>query len=328
MAITVLFLGFLLFACTVALVDWRRGWLMALAVGVLQDPARKLTPNTPVVMTFSIVAVYVAILFAARPLLQRAIADLGNRFSRLYVAFGLFFICLMLAAINGLATYGMSMWKVPALSLFIYVMPVTAVVLGYIWAASEASILSLFRYYAVITSIALIGTPLEYMKVNLRALGMVALPEGFIRHLPGIQIRILSGFYRAPDIMGWHAAMLAIVGIGMVMHARKFERAWPWILVASWGFYNTIISGRRKAVYMVVVFALTFLWRYYRRLTMPQIISLVFTVAAISVVIHNISANEVASVYTKFAAATSEEEIFARLEGGMRETIKHNGLMG
>ena len=32
----------------------------------------------------------------------------------------------------------------------------------------------------------LIGTPLEYLKFKWKALGMVALPEGFIRHLPVI----------------------------------------------------------------------------------------------------------------------------------------------
>ena len=52
-AITVLFIGFLLLASTVSLVDWRRGWLLALVAGVLQDPVRKLTPNTPVVLTFN-----------------------------------------------------------------------------------------------------------------------------------------------------------------------------------------------------------------------------------------------------------------------------------
>src|SRR5207253_1369140 len=216
----------------------------ALAAGVLQARVRKLTPNTAVVLTFSIVVVYVAILFASRPILQRGIADLGDRFSRLYVAGALFFLCLVLAAINGLATYGITLWKVPALSLFLYVMPVTAIALGYIYVDNEARVLQLFKYYCVITALALIGTPLEYMKVGWKALGMVALPEGFIRHLPGIQIRILSGFYRAPDIMGWHASMLTIICIGMAVHARKFERAWPWILVASWCFSHCLISGR------------------------------------------------------------------------------------
>jgi len=34
------------------------------------------------------------------------------------------------------------------------------------------------------------GTPLEYYRVQWKALGMVALPEGFIRYMPGLEIRI------------------------------------------------------------------------------------------------------------------------------------------
>src|SRR5205085_9234571 len=105
--------------------------------------------------------------------------------------------------------------------------------------------------YAVFTSIALIGTPLEYFKVSWNALGLVALPGGYIRHLPGLQIRILSGFYRAPDIMAWHASMLTIIGIIMALRAGALRKAYPWAVVAGWGFLNCIISGRRKAAYMV-----------------------------------------------------------------------------
>jgi len=57
----ILFLCLLALAALVALVDWRRGWLLAVVIGILQDPARKLTPGTPVEMTFSILAVYFAI---------------------------------------------------------------------------------------------------------------------------------------------------------------------------------------------------------------------------------------------------------------------------
>ena len=59
--ITIGFLAFVGLSATVALADWRRGWLLAIVVGVLQDPVRKLVPGAPVYLTFSIVGVYVAI---------------------------------------------------------------------------------------------------------------------------------------------------------------------------------------------------------------------------------------------------------------------------
>ena len=66
MIIPVLFGAFLLLSATFTLVDWRRGWLLAILCGVLQDPARKLTPGTPVLMSISIVLIYAVVIFSAQ----------------------------------------------------------------------------------------------------------------------------------------------------------------------------------------------------------------------------------------------------------------------
>ncbi|HVR40519.1 MAG TPA: hypothetical protein VMU84_15595 [Thermoanaerobaculia bacterium] len=326
-SVTVIFYAFVAFALAVALVDWRRGWLLAILVGVLQDPARKLTPNTPVVMSFTIVLIFFTILFVQHMRLQNEARDLSRRFPNLTVTFAIFLFFLVLAAINGMFTFGFSNWKVPAISLFIYVVPLTSVLLGYAWVRTEDDIHNFFRFYSIVTAIALIGTPLEYLRVKWAALGTVAIPEDYIRHLPGLQIRLLSGFYRAPDIMGWHAATLAAICLAMGIKAGVLRRAWPWMLGAGWGFFNCLISGRRKAVYYVAVFALTFLWRYFRKLTAAQVIALALTMVTLGFVARELSKNETSSVYTR-GTVTSKDEIFVRLEGGFRETIQQFGLMG
>jgi hypothetical protein len=325
--ITITFVAFLILGVAVSLVDWRRGWLIALLVGVIQDPARKITPGTPVVMTFSIIVIYFAILFAAQSTLLRHLTEMRRRYTQLFVVGSLLLIFLIVAAINGLVTFGIDFWMVPALSLFIYSMPVPAVLLGYAFADSEERILSLFRFYAPMTSLMMIGTPLEYLNVKWAALGMVALPEGFIRMLPGVNIRILSGFYRAPDIMGWHAATLTMIGITMALRNKHFQQSWVWILTAGWGFFNCMLSGRRKAVYAVAVFAIVLLWRYARRLTTTQFVSLVFVGAMLAFVVTRLSQSEESSVYTK-GTAVSQEEVFQRLEGGFVDTIDQFGIMG
>ncbi len=325
--ITICFAGFVVMAMAAALVNWRRALALALIVGVLQDPARKLTPNTPVAMTYSIVLVYFVILFAAQRDVWTNLREFGRRFTALQTLAQLFFFFLIVAALNGLWTFGLEYWKVPALSLFIYCSPVPAVILGYTYLRDEGALLKLFTFYAAVTSIAMIGTPLEYLGVESKALGIVALPGGLIRHLPGIQIRILSGFYRAPDIMGWHAAMLCIIGITMALHGKVLRKAWPWIAVAGWGFLNCVLSGRRKAVYIVAVFALVLLWRYFRRLTTAQVISFVLVAAMLGLVILRIKSSEHSRVYAE-GTVTSREEIFQRLEGGLVETINQFGIMG
>jgi len=325
--IIILFAGFLLLSMSVALTDWRRGWLMALLCGVLQDPARKLTPGSPVVITLSVMAVYAVILFAALSPLQQHAREFTRRFGTIYAALIITLLFLVLAAIRGLFTFGLDGWKAPALSFFVYCAPIPAVLLGYTWLQREEHLYMLFRFYAAVTAVALIGTPLEYFDVSSRALGTVSLAEQNIRHLPGLQIRMLSGFYRGPDIMAWHAALLTIVGLVMVLRAKVLRSAWPWMLVTAWGFANCLISGRRKAVYMVAVFAVAFLWRYFRRLAAAQIVTFILALGMVVFVVMRIANDEKSSVYAR-GTATSREEIFQRLEGGLLETISQFGILG
>jgi hypothetical protein len=326
--ITILFMAFVALSISVALVDWRRGWYLAVLCGVLQDPARKLTAGTPVAMTMSIVLVYGVVLFAAQRSLQEHAREFSRRFSSVKMAGGLVLLFLLLAAVNGLGTFGLANWRGPALAMFVYCAPIPAVLLGFAWLQREEQIFDFFRFYAIVTSIAMIGTVMEYFDLHWRALGTVALAEAYnFRYLPGIEIRMLSGFYRAPDIMGLHAATLAMIGIAMTLRIGTLRRGWPWIGVTAWGFLNCLISGRRKAVYMVAVFAVAFLLRYVRRLTTPQVTTFVLAGIAVLFVIHKIGQSEEASVYTR-GTVTSTSEVLERLEGGIIGTIQQSGIMG
>ena len=324
--VLIVFAGFMLLSITVALIDWRRGWLMAVLCGVLQDPVRKLTPGTPVTITLSVMVVYAMILVAALPALQQNAREFGKRFANVYAGALLIFLFIVLAALRGLFTYGIAGWKAPVLSLFIYCAPVPAVILGYAYLRNEEQVYRFFRFYAIVTSIGLIGTPLEYFHVQWRALGTVGLSTAYIRHLPGIQIPLLSGFYRAPDVMAWHAAMLTIIGLVMTLRGNLL-RAWPWMIAIGWGFLSCLLSGRRKAVYMVAVFVLVFFWRYMRRLSVAQIITFVMALGLVGLVVSKIARDEKSNVYAR-GTVTSREEVLERLEGGVIETVREFGLLG
>ena len=317
----------LLAAMAVALSNWRHGWMAAVVCGVLQDPVRKLTPGTPAFLTMSVLVVYAAVLFAALRPLQRERLDFERRFPRLYSTGALVVIVLVFAAANGLATFGLTYWKVPALSFLTYLIPIPAVLLGYTWLTREEQLVRFFRFYAVLTSVAMIGTVLEYLRVKSPLLGLVGMPEGYVRHLPGLQIRVLSGIYRAPDIMGWHAATLTAIAIVLAVRARVFARAWPWIIVAGWGFLNCLISGRRKAVYMVVAFALAFVWRYARRMTTTQVTLVIAVGLTLAGVVNEIRSREESRVYAR-GARTTGTEVLQRLEGGLLGTIQQTSIIG
>lgn len=325
--ITLLFAAILLASMAMALSNWRHGWYAAVVCGILQDPVRKMTPGAPAVLTMSIVAVYAVILFGAYNALQRNRVDFARRFPNLYSTLIVFVLALAFAGMNGLATFGLAAWQAPMLSFLIYLLPLPAILLGYAWLTREDQLIRFFQFYAIITSVAMIGTVLEYLHVNHPALGMVSMPWGFIRHLPGIEIRILSGFYRAPDIMGWHAATLTIIGITLAIRARGLTKAWPWIAMAAWGFLNCIISGRRKAVYMVAVFGLAFLWRYIRRLSTTQVAMVLLLGASLALVVRQVQSSSQAEVYAR-GTRTTPGEVLQRLEGGITGTLEQNSLLG
>jgi hypothetical protein len=325
--ITVLFLSLVLLSVAIAITDWRRGWLLAILIGVIQDPARKLTPGAPVAMSVSIVVIYVAVIIAARVTLQQHAREYSRRFANVFGAFTIVLFFLVLAAVNGLFTFGIEGWMAPALSLFVYCAPLPAVIIGYAYLQREEQLYTLFAFYAIVTSIAMIGTPLEYFNFNWTALGTVSLAGGNYRYLTGLEVRMLSGFYRGPDIMGLHAATLTIIGMIMSLHARALRRRWIWILVSGWGFLNCLISGRRKALYMIAVFLIAFLWRYLRRLSTGQFAAFAVLGILTIFIVAKVSQDSRSSAYTE-AAVTSQEEVWGRLEGGLRGTVEQSGIMG
>ncbi|HEX3110699.1 MAG TPA: hypothetical protein VHU41_16500, partial [Thermoanaerobaculia bacterium] len=199
--IPVIFLAYLGLAAAVTIMDWRRGIPMLIVTGALQDPARKLTAGQPVALTMSVIIVYIAIIIATQSRLQRGLAEFTKRFTAIWAAFGLAFFFILLAAFNGLITNGITLWRVPMISLFIYLAPLPAVLIGYIYIDREETLYRFLTFYSIVTSIALIGTVFEYLRFDWRALGMVKQTGDYIRYLPGIEVRMLSGFYRAPDIM-------------------------------------------------------------------------------------------------------------------------------
>jgi hypothetical protein len=325
--ITALFLAFVAAATIVALTDWQRGLLLVLVVGVLQDPVRKLTPGAPIALTFAVLAVVAAMMFSSHVRVFLNLRDFTTRFGDVSRTMLLVLAMLVIAALNGIATFGIGAWKAPMLSFALYTMPVAAILFGYTWLQREEMAYRFMSFYAIVTSVALVGSVLEYLRIDFPGLGLVASYGDYIRHLPGLQIRMVSGFYRAPDIMGWHAAMLASISMAMAVRAGLTSRVWPWLAAMGWGFFNCMISGRRKAIYFVLAFGIVFVWRYFRRLHLSQFVAMVVAGGIMLLIVRNLSSNEKTSVYTR-GAVTTREEVFSRLEGGLFATVDQVGIMG
>jgi hypothetical protein len=322
-----LYLALIGLATLFALVDWRRAWLFVIFCGVVQDPVRKLTPGSPVWVSFLVIILYGAIIIGARRELIADARDFARRFPAISTSLIVVFITLCVAALNGIITYGVALWKVPLLSLITYCVPLLAAAFGYTWLRREEGMYAFLRIYAWATAIALIGTFLEYLRVESPIFGLVAYQGDYIRHLPGIQIRLLSGIYRSPDVMAWHAAMLTSIAIAFALRHGFGRSMLIWSSLAAWGFFNCMIAGRRKAIYFVVLFVVVFLWRSFKRVRAAQAMAIVLPLLLLGLIVRQLAKDDATSIYAR-GALTTQSEIAQRLQGGILETFSQFGLMG
>jgi hypothetical protein len=127
----------------------------------------------------------------------------------------------------------------------------------------------------LLTAIMLIGVPLERFEYHFSDpwLGTIGLKKAVYRWYAtstsyyGEHIRMISGFYRSPEIMGWHA--MTMVLFSMCLMLRRSNWILLWGLTATWGMYGVLLSGRRKMFLMILVFigAFIFNFRSWRRTT-------------------------------------------------------------
>jgi len=249
---------FLLFAvvaaCLASVLHWRYGLIICVAVGLLQDPLRKITPGAPVYM-----AGLVAIAFAC--------ACVGAWTNR--VKFSPTFIhgwrqslhapaAAFLAVLAAQAIHSVARWQnilLPMIGAIFYLAPVIAVLFAYQFAlrAGTAGIRRYIGFYVAVSLVWFVGVLLESMGSTSRFLGEVG--PGQIIYSFGLNRKAASGFYRAAEVAAWHIATVSCM-LFIFLNGRRLS-AFKTILVmavAAFLIYVGVVTGRRKMLVYVVVF--------------------------------------------------------------------------
>jgi hypothetical protein len=254
--LTTLFLGFIVGGTILALVDWRRGVFMAILIGIVQDPIRKMTPGTPPLFVLSSLPIW-ALVWMAVLLRER---DAWRRFRRADPIRGRVFWLFGLSLIPGtLVTlgYGLAATPVAALGLFAYVAPLLTLVAGFVFTKRVRDVRGMLGFYAVVSSLALVGTFLEYAELmaGWSALGTGVLGGQWFRYpVEGGVLKLIAGFFRSPDLAAWHAAALMMAAATLSVSRGGFRSRW-WLLLVAWGGACLLVTGRRKGIVMPVVWA-------------------------------------------------------------------------
>jgi len=256
--------------CLLSLHDWRKGLWLCILVAVVQDPIRKVIPGTPFYITVAFVPIYFC-MFLGMPAQKTALREFQHDYPGLKVPIVLLCIALFFSFAQTL-TYGLRALPVACLGLFSYLACLPAVLLGYKYLQGNSRSLDrLLAGFVLLTAIMLIGVPLERheFQFSLPWLGTIAMKKSWYRWYgtpyDGGYIRMISGFYRSPEIMGWHA--MTMVLFSMYLMLRRGNWILLWALTSTWGMYGVLLCGRRKMFLMILVFIASFIcnFRSWRR---------------------------------------------------------------
>ena len=244
----------LLFACLVAVGDWKRGMFLTVAVALLQDPLRKVIPGQPPYFILFAGLVYgAAILGAMRAHVPLRPSMVVGWSQNVGAAFHFFVLVVLLQAVHSFVRFGIPL--VTILGLISYLAPFVALTLAHAYSATTGSegTRRFLQFYAIGASLALCTIYLEAAGLGWPILGEVG--EGIRIYDQGGLLVAHSGTYRASEIAAWHAAMCACVAILLLTYATPSvgKIALALVLVAAIVFLG-IQTGRRKFLVVIAVF--------------------------------------------------------------------------
>jgi hypothetical protein len=290
----------------IALARWRAAIFLVILVGTLQDPVRKLTPDTPAIMAVTSIPVWLAAWVGAFHR-ERAWASLRRAWPAISRTAGLFLIALLPATLL-VFQHGAGVWRVVVIGLFGYLVPLASVLAGFVFARSPTDIRRVLVFYSLFTAALMSGTLLEYTGSagDWLALGTEAFNTQWVRYGTGEPVPLMSGFYRSPDVMAWHAAALTMFSLTLALERHKGRGVWP--LLAVVGVVALMLGGRRKMTGMPILWCAFIVASYLRFGRASRVVGLLGVTAAAGGMVY-FAAGEVAidQSYYSYAASTTTE---------------------
>ncbi|PAY18783.1 hypothetical protein CKO51_14535 [Rhodopirellula sp. SM50] len=320
-----------------AVTDWRAGLGIAIVLDCFRDPIRKLSEGEPTLLTYCVCAVWGAaflnLFFGGHEGLRRV----RLRFPWLERAMTWYLFGLIPGAVLSLALYQNGI-LLAGLGFISYAAPLLGVALGAALAFELKYLKRLLEIYVIVNSIAFIGSVAEYLMWDWPGLGGL---KGFewIRHMPGVIVRLISGFFRSPDIAGFHAANTMMVSAILLLNrgdkAGLKRRINPlWLSTAIWSVVPLLLCGRRKMLIMPVIFIIAYLLyiQLAARRSVVQVLGYIVLIVVIGAIPLAMYRDEEGIEDHQAYYATTISDVAPRLKdnvaGSVIGTLKQSGVMG
>lgn len=244
----------LLIAGAFAAFNWRYGLFACIAVGVLQDPLRKVAPGQPqYYVAFAILIFGIAFVRAHLSHVALGPGIIWNWKRGLRLPFTLFLALVLVQAFRSLVAY--QNYMLVAVGLLVWLAPPAAVLLAHQFAMRRGllGIRQLFIWYVGFSLAALTGVYLQYIGYDWPWLGEVG--EGLAIYDLGTVLYGNSGFFRSSEIAAWHTAATASF-IFMLFVGKRATPSRTILAIALIAVLATlgILTARRKMLVEVTLF--------------------------------------------------------------------------
>jgi hypothetical protein len=241
-----------------AFFDWRKGLFVTIAVAMLQDPLRKITPGQPTYFIVLVGAVFGALWLGAflrgTPVNPNRIVGWKRNVGAPLV---LFLFLMAVQSVNSYARFDNVM--LPAIGMLSYLTPFLALTIGYQFAVRRGTerFLLWLRFYVVCVLVMLVSVYLQYAGFEWKTLGEVG--EGVTIYDVGTVLTAHSGFFRASEIAAWHTATAACFLFLIGTEKRlTFWRTTAALLLIGFLAGVGLLTGRRKLLVEISIFLITY----------------------------------------------------------------------
>lgn len=233
---------------------WRLALGLVLLIGFLQDPLRKVLVGQPP-LTVGLVLV-AACACGVALLLQRGGLELPlvmATLPRLGQWLPLYGVLLALQTVHGLVRFGQPLLSL--IGLGVYLAPLLGLWLGFEVASEPPLLQRLLRLYVLLSIPAGLSVWWSYRGVDHPLLKEVG--SGILIHFqPGVSLYGASGVWRTSEVAAWQLAAAACLALVLATAAQRRSTVWAYGLLAVLFTALTLLTGRRKAQVLVLLFVL------------------------------------------------------------------------
>ena len=325
------FLASVAAAALIALRYWRAGIYLMIVFSAIQDPVRKMIPGAPAYLVLATVPLWAAIIVSA----MTANPALWSRFRRAFPYLSSTLIVLVVALLPAAAksaTYGRGSWQLTLLGAFSYATVLFGLLVGFGFMRGARDLNHLVAFYCLVHGVMLVGGLLEHLDlVRSPALGTQALGVLWIRTARHLVVPMVAGFYRSPDIMGWHAVMVLMLGVSLALVCRGWRRTF-WVLVAAWAGISVMLCARRKMAFMLPMFVLLLAWFHARERAGRSLVGVSGALALVAffgfIMYAQVARTEEIEVFYFRRYEDARERLTTQNLGALLRTYQQSGFFG